>query len=783
MSRQLSLPVEGMTCAACAIRIEKVLNRLDGVEASVSFASESAQIRVDESRQSADKLAASIEAAGFSVPLQHWRFAIDGMSCAACAGRIEKVLQKLPLKSATVNLASEMLFVSLLPGTVDEEAIRAAVAAAGYQAHWQQEDDLAQQEARATARLAGEQRHLLLAALLSLPFVGEMLVMLQGGHHGWLPREWQLLLSAPVQWWLGWRFYRGAWHALRSGGANMDVLVALGTGIAWLWSAWVVLAGWHEQHVYFEASASIITLVLLGKWLEARAKRKTADAIRGLLALTPKLALIERDGVRQSLPLAELKRGDVLVVPHGERLAADGVVVDGEAVLDESMLTGESLPVSRRAGDQVYAGTHNQGGMLRVAISRAGKTTRLAAIVRSVTEAQGSKAPIQQLADRISARFVPAVLLIALLTFVVSGLWLADWQQALVHAVAVLVIACPCALGLATPTAVMVGMGNGARRGMLFRNAAALEQAHQLDVLLVDKTGTLTQGKPQVTDIVPLARLAAGDIVAIAAAAEAGSEHPLARAIVAAAAGQTLPQFCNFSAHIAAGVSGQLGIDGPAVRVGVPEWAIGGVPEPALALYEQGKTVLGVSVDGVAVGLLALADTVRPTSAAAVASLQQRGVRVLMLTGDKLASARQIAGEVGISEVHAGLKPEDKAAFVRDLRTAGARVAMVGDGINDAPALAAANVSFAMGGGSDIAIDAADVTLMHGDLEHVLDAIRLSAATVGKIRQNLFFAFVYNTLGIPLAAIGLLNPVIAAAAMALSSVSVVSNSLLLRRWR
>ena len=784
MSQQtIQLPLEGMTCAACAIRIEKVLSRLPGVSASVNFASESAQIRHDPQQVSVVDLVHSIERAGFSVPPQMLTLAIDGMSCAACATRIEKVLNQQPGVSAVVSFASESARLTLLPGAGDTAALLAVVEKTGYHARVLDSEDAAANDERAASHYRQEKRWFFVSLLLTLPFLLEMIPMLLGGHHGYLPRWWQLVLATPVQWLVGWRFYRGAFHALRGGGANMDVLVALGTGMAWGWSVWVTLAAWDTQHVYFEASASVITLVLLGKLLEARAKGKTADAIRSLLSLTPKTARIEQHGLIIEKPLAELQKGDVVLVQHGERLAVDGLVLDGLAILDESMLTGENLPVERRAGDHVYAGTQNQGGMLKVSTTDTGNRTRLAAIVRHVAEAQGSKAPIQQMADRISAVFVPVVVLIAILTFSLSGWLLADWQQAMIHAVAVLVIACPCALGLATPTAIMVGMGNGARRGVLFRNASSLEQAAKIDLLVVDKTGTLTEGKPKLDAIIPLGHLDAATLLGLAAAAETGSEHPLGRAIVDAAMAQSLklPVISHFSAAVGKGVC--VSYASQPVKIGVPAWALGYVPPQATPHYATGKTVLGISVAGEAQGLLVLADALRPTSAQAVKSLKAQGIRVAMLTGDTTASADYIAAQAGISEVFAQLQPQDKAAKVRAWQQQGLRVAMVGDGVNDAPALASADVSFAMGAGSDVAIDTADITLMQGDLLHLLDAIRLSKATVSKIRQNLFFAFIYNVLGIPLAAFGLLNPVIAGAAMALSSVSVVSNSLLLRRWK
>ncbi|WP_174874704.1 heavy metal translocating P-type ATPase [Vogesella oryzae] len=784
MSQQIvNLPVEGMSCAACAQRIEKVLGRLPGVSASVSFASETARIEFDPALQDVAALRGAISKAGYRVPDASVQVAISGMTCVACAQRIEKVLNRLPGATANVNFATETATVRFPAGSLQLDDVIAAVRRAGYDASVQSDDSAARQQA-AQQHYRRELLWFVLSLLLTLPFAGEMWMMAAGQQHGWLPRSWQLLLATPVQFLVGWRFYRGAWLALRGGSANMDVLVALGTSMAWLWSAWATVAGRHDLYVYFEASAVIITLVLLGKLLEARAKRRTAGAIESLLALSPKTARVERDDQLLELPIGQLQPDDLVIVRHGERLAVDGEVEAGNAVLDESLLTGESLPVERSVGDRVYAGTQNSGGMLKVRARGVGGHTQLAAIVRAVAEAQGSKAPIQALADKIAAVFVPAVLVIALLTLLLTG-WLAgDWPLAFIHAVAVLVIACPCALGLATPTAVMVGMGNGARRGVLFRNATALQHAAELDLLVVDKTGTLTVGKPQLTDIVPLADGEEAQWLSWAASLEQGAEHPLALAILAAATSRQAPLLAveAFEATIGKGVSAVLPSVGR-LQLGTPDWVLGTVPAVAQPFYAEGKTVLALARAGVPLALFALADQLRPTSQQAVQQLAALGVKVAMLTGDKPETATTIAREAGISEVHASQSPQDKAAQIRQWQAQGLRVAMVGDGINDAPALAVADVSFAMGAGADVAIEAADVTLMKGDLLHLADAVRLSRATMRKIRQNLFFAFVYNVLGIPLAAIGMLNPVIAGAAMAASSVSVVSNSLLLRRWR
>ena len=734
---------------------------------------------------------------------------ITGMTCAACAARIEKVLQRTPGVTASVNLATETAQIQWTPGASTTEEVIATVERVGYGATVRIEH-VDPAPARAAA-LRAEGRQLLIAALFTLPLMIEMVGMLGGEHVEILPRWLQWLLATPVQFWIGARFYRGAWHSLRSGGANMDVLVALGTSMAYGLSAVVTLLGLHHQHVYFEASAAIITLVVLGKWLEARAKGKTAGAIASLLALQPKTARIEVDGELRDVPIGQLKVGDRVIVRDGEAIPVDGEVIAGHASIDESMLTGESLPVEKAAGAKVYAATRNLRGSLTCKALRVGGQTQLAEIVRLVEAAQGSKAPIQRLADQISGVFVPVVLAISVLTFLASLAFGLDGTTSLVHAVAVLVIACPCALGLATPTAVMVGIGRGAQHGILFRDAAALERAQHTQVLVVDKTGTLTRGQPEVVDTVVFGDTTNAQLLQWAASLEQGSTHPLANAVLLAAQQADVRALPVHGFNTVAGQGVEARIDGVGqVRVGVAAWAATGLvgttqsdgatqqaaagdsppvalpdaQHTALATFgERGLSLVAVSVDGVLRGLLGITDALRPTSAAAVAALQALNVKVVMLTGDQPGAAARIAEQCGIDEVHAGLLPADKAAYVTRLRDAGTVVAMVGDGINDAPALAAAEVSFAMGAGSDVAIDAADVTLMHSDLMAVVDAIALSRATLRKIRQNLFFAFVYNVLGIPLAAFGLLNPVIAGAAMAMSSVSVISNSLLLKRWR
>jgi Cu+-exporting ATPase len=737
--------------------------------------------------------AEAVESAATSAPLQTVELGIEGMTCAACSTRLEKVLNRLPGVEAVVNLAAERARVRYLPGVADPAMLIAAIQRAGFVGRVADERSREDEKARKLAAYRSELRRFWISAALTLPLVAQMVTMFSGGgweahHEELLPRWLQLVLATPVQFWIGWRFYDGGWKALRGGGPNMDVLVALGTTMAYVFSLVVTLSGLAHLHVYFEASAAVITLVLLGKLLEARAKAKTTVAIEALIRLQPKTARIERDGQLVELDAALLIPGDIFIVRPGENMPVDGEVLEGASSVNEAMLTGESMPVAKRAGDRVFAATANGEGMLRCRATGVGEHTLLAGIIRLVAEAQGSKAPVQRLADRISAIFVPVVCVIALATF--AGWWAIGgvFSEALINAVAVLVIACPCALGLATPTAIMVGTGQGARAGILVKNAEALERAEKISVLAVDKTGTLTRGEPLLTDLIAL-QADTDEALALAAGLEQGSEHPLARAVLqrAQTAGMPLSMLSNFKATPGRGVEGIVA--GRQLRLGAPQW-FAGLTLPAeqiAALQVAGKTVVILAEvekeNTRALALLAISDPLRDTSRAAVVRLAAMGIHVVMLTGDNAATAAAIAAEAGIDDFRAGILPGDKAAAVNALKAGGVVVAMVGDGINDAPALAAADISFAMGAGSDAAIEAADMTLVRSDLNGIADAILLSRATLGKIRQNLFFAFIYNVLGIPLAALGMLNPVIAGAAMAMSSVSVVSNSLLLKRWR
>jgi Cu+-exporting ATPase len=723
---------------------------------------------------------------------------LEGMTCAACAARIEKALRRIPGVEASVNFATESASATLA-AAVEPGQLLAAVERAGYHAVLRRDAaaERAADRARKAAAYAELRRETWIAAALTLPLLAQMIPMLATGdwlgsaraHAEWLPRWLQLALATPVQFWIGRRFYLGAWHALRGGGANMDVLIALGTTMAWGLSAVVTVLGLESRHVYFEAGAAVITLVLLGRLLEARARSGMSSALEGLSRLQPATARIRRGGATVEVPLADVAPGDRLIVRAGERMPVDGIVREGTSSVDESMVTGESRAVAKAAGSTVFAGTLNQEGLIECEATGVGSATLLAGIVRLVAEAQGSKAPIQRLADRVAGVFVPVVVVIAAATWG-FGYWLGgDPSAALINAVTVLVIACPCALGLATPTAIVVGTGRGAQLGVLIRNAAALEQAGRLSALVVDKTGTLTEGKPVVAGVIALDGATRSQVLELAASVEQGSTHPLANAIRDAATrdGIVPRPLRAFESVPGKGARGNVDVDGHEIVVIAGTLAFlaeQGIAAPdAGALHSIGNTLVGVAADGRVVGMIALADRVRPTSAQAIARAKAAGIDVLMLTGDNHQVAAVVAAEVGIDDFRAGVLPAEKAATVRALAARGKVTGMIGDGVNDAPALAAADVSFAIGTGSDVAVEAADITVVRNDLNAVVDAILLSRATLAKIRQNLFFAFVYNVLGIPLAALGMLNPVFAGAAMAASSVSVVGNALLLRRWR
>jgi Cu+-exporting ATPase len=775
----LELPIGGMTCAACSNRLEKNLNQLRGVQASVNLATEHARVEYDPSLATPDAILAQVGKTGFSVPEQTLDLQITGMTCAACANRVEGALNKLPGVEAHVNLASERARLRYTPGLASLESLVQAVARVGYGALPITEASRAEEKARKQAEYQREVQIFTFSALLTLPLLAQMVGMLFGHPVAWLPGWAQWLLATPVQFWAGWRFYNGAWHSLRGGGANMDVLVVLGTSAAYFFSLATLFLD-PMGHLYFEASAAVVTLVRLGKLLEARAKARTSEAIEQLVALAPRTAQVVRDGKTVEVDSASLKAGELVLVRAGERIPVDGTVVEGRSGVDESLLTGESLPVAKEPGQQAYAGTQNLDGLIKVRAIGVGSQTQLMEIVRLTEAAQGSKAPIQKLADRISGVFVPAVIVIASLTFIAWWFYSGDFTRSLIPAVAVLVIACPCALGLATPTAVMVGLGRGTQLGILVRSAEALERAERLSVLALDKTGTLTEGRMALVGTKPAAGMAEAELLRLAASLEQGSTHPIAAALLAAAKeqGLVLSPLHGFENRPGEGVAGTVA--GKALTLGTRSQAS---PTAAEEEAHAGVTSIYLSEAARLLGRLDLADRLRPTSVAAVSRLAGLGIRTVMLTGDQEGTAATIAREAGVKDWRARVKPQDKAAAVADLKSQGRIVGMAGDGVNDAPALASADVSFGMASGSDIAMEAADITLMRSDLNSVADAVELSRAVMAKIRQNLFFAFIYNVLALPLAALGMLNPVIAGAAMAMSSVSVVTNSLNLKRWR
>ena len=814
--KRVGLPVRGMTCANCAATIERNLRKLDGVaEASVNYANERAEVVFDPARLDESALMAKVRDVGYDIRTARIELPITGMTCANCSATVERVLsKKVPgVVSVSVNLATERATIEYVPGIASRVDMVAAVERAGYgvldAAPEAMED--AEQAAR-QAEIRNETTKLLVGIAFALPlFLLSMArdfgLLPDWSHAAWV--NWlMLILATPVQFYVGWDYYVGGWKALRNGSANMDVLVAMGSSAAYLYSLPVTVAltlgsSALGSHVYFETAAVIITLIKLGKLLEARAKGQTSAAIRRLMGLQPKTARVVRDGAEVEVPIDKLAVGDIILVRPGERIPVDGAVVSGQSTVDESMLTGESLPVDKQPGDTVYGATINKQGMLQFEATKVGSETALAQIIRLVQQAQGSKAPIQRLADQVAGVFVPVVIAIALVTLLVW--WFgagAGFTPAMIRMVAVLVIACPCALGLATPTAVMVGTGMGAERGILFRNSEALERAHQLRVIVLDKTGTLTQGEPAVTEVVTADGWQEGEsgLLAMAGSAELGSEHPLGEAIVRAARERqtALAQPDRFEAVSGLGIVSSVGertvLLGNAKMMDKYQVAANGLERRAHQLEADSQTVMWVAVDGQAAGLIAVADTIKDGSQEAVATLQRQGLRVVMLTGDNWTTARSIGEQVGITDIVAEVLPGDKAAAITQLQAeAGGPVAMVGDGINDAPALAQSDVGMALGTGTDVAMETADVTLMRGDLRSVAEAIALSRATMRTIKQNLFWAFFYNVILIPIAAgalypiVGLpmilrsLHPALAAFAMAFSSVTVVSNSLRLRR--
>lgn len=819
--KQLTLPVLGMTCANCVASVERNAKKATGVlDATVNYASEKVTVSYDPALADVQSITgdviARIERAGYNVPTAEIELPLLGMTCANCAATIERRLKKTEgVLEATVNYASEKATVRYTPGVTNRALLVAAVRQAGYDVvEMAAGEDVEDAEAAAReSEIRHQWQRLIIGIIFSLPLfllsmARDLSLIGEWSHAPWV--NWLfLLLATPVQFYVGKDYYVGGYKSLRNGSANMDVLVAMGSSVAYFYSVAILLAKsfWQSDalgmHVYFETSAVIITLIVLGKLLEARAKGRTSEAIKKLIGLQAKTARVVRRGEEVDIPIEEVVAGDVVVVRPGEKIPVDGTITDGRSTVDESMITGESLPVEKRVGDAVIGATINKQGLFRFEATKVGKETALAQIIKLVEQAQGSKAPIQRVVDQVAAYFVPFVIGLAALTFIVWLLTGAGFVPALIRLTAVLVIACPCAMGLATPTSIMVGVGKGAEHGILFKNSAALEQAHKLQAVVLDKTGTITKGEPAVTDVVASSSGTASgeELLRLAASAERGSEHPLGEAIVRSAQekGLLLSQPAAFEGIAGHGVRAE--VDGRSILLGNlrlmhrEKVALNGLEPKATELQNQAKTAMWLAIDGQASAIIGVADTVKEGSREAIAALKELGLLVVMMTGDNQATAEAIANEVGIDRILAEVLPGDKADHVARLQEEGYSVAMVGDGINDAPALAQADVGIAIGTGTDVAMETADVTLMRGDLRSVPQAIRLSKMTMRNIKQNLGWAFGYNIALIPIAA-GILapfawapdwmrelHPILAAGAMAFSSISVVSNALRLRSFK
>jgi Cu+-exporting ATPase len=811
-SKNVTLPITGMTCANCALNIERNLKKLQGVEeTNVNFASEQASVSFDPNQLGVDELIKKVEDVGYGIATAKVELPITGMTCANCAMNIERTLNKKVsgVVKASVNFASERATVQYLPSLTSVEEMIAAIRQAGYDAippdETGEEEDIEQSARR--AEIADQTRKFIVGILFTLPLflwsMGRDFGLLGGWSHAlWV--NWAFwALATPVQFYTGWDYYTGGWKSLKNRSANMDVLVAMGSSVAYFYSVAVLLHPALGSHVYFETSAVIITLIKLGKMLEARAKGRTGNAIRKLMGLRPKTATIIRDGKEVEVSLKEVKVGDVVVVRPGEKIPVDGLVLEGNSAVDESMLTGEPIPVDKSTGDTVVGATINSEGLLKFRATKVGKDTALAQIIKLVQDAQGSKAPIQALADRVAAVFVPGVIGIATITFILWWILSGEFVPAMIRLVAVLIIACPCALGLATPTAIMAGTGKGAEKGILFKDSEALEKATKLETIVLDKTGTLTLGKPAVADVIAFNTSSPvqhkKELLRIAASVEKGSEHPVGRAILKEAEEQGLELFEPQEFKASGGLGVQARINGQLVYVGKPGWFremgldMAGGNEYVHTLQRQGKTLMAVVVERELAGLIAVADSLKPESKEAVAELGGQGLKVVMLTGDNTETATSIGEQVRVDEIFAEVRPEEKSMKVKELQSRGQMVGMVGDGINDAPALAQADVGIAIGTGTDVAIETADVILASGNLLGISRAIQLSRATMRTVKENLFWAFIYNMILIPVAA-GLLypieflpsllrqlHPILAALAMALSSITVVSNSLRLYR--
>ncbi|MGP4041016.1 heavy metal translocating P-type ATPase [Gracilibacillus sp. D59] len=782
--RKVTLGITGMTCAACSNRIEKVLNKMDGVNAQVNLTTEKASVSFDPENVQLEDVQAKIEKLGYGVQTERIDLDVYGMTCAACSNRIEKVLNKQDgIQKATVNLATESASVEYNPSFIEETDMISRIQKLGYDA--KRKADNRDQVSQKEKQLQQMKKKLTISVILTLPLFVTMLVHLFNVSipEIFMNPWFQFALATPVQFIIGWQFYLGAYKNLRNKTANMDVLVALGTSAAYFYSVYEMIVS-STPHLYFETSAVIITLILFGKYLEIAAKSKTTMAISKLLHLQAKEARVIRDNQEVMIPIEQVEVGDQLIVKPGEKIPVDGIVTDGQTAVDESMITGESIPIEKTSEDMVIGSTMNKNGSITMKATKVGKDTALASIIKVVEDAQGSKAPIQRLADVISGYFVQIVVGIAIITFLI---WITlvspgNIEVSLVATIAVLVIACPCALGLATPTSIMVGTGKAAESGILFKGGEHLEKTHQLDAIIFDKTGTLTKGKPEVTDFD-----GNEETLQLLASAEKGSEHPLAEAIVTYAEENELQvdKAASFKAIPGHGIEAE--VNGRTIIVGNRKLLQdNGIEtkekEETLKGYEEnGKTAMLIAVDGKLSGVIAVADTIKPSAIEAIQQLKAQDLEVIMLTGDNKTTAQAIAKQVGIDQVFAEVLPEQKAEKVKEVQLQGRIVAMVGDGINDAPALAISDIGIAIGTGTEVAIEAADVTILGGELLLIPKAIKLSHATIRNIRQNLFWALAYNSAGIPIAAAGLLAPWIAGAAMAFSSVSVVTNSLRLKR--
>ncbi|HZH59209.1 MAG TPA: heavy metal translocating P-type ATPase [Metabacillus sp.] len=798
-TKEAVLPITGMTCAACAVRIEKGLKKIEGVEnANVNFALERTSIKYDPNMTNVNDFKRKINDLGYDVVNEKAELNLIGMTCAACATRIEKGLKKLDgVSKASVNLALESATVEYNPLQINTSDMIKKVENLGYQASLKddEKEDVADLKAK---ELQVQQGKFLFSLILSIPLLWAMVSHFRFTSFIYLPEmfmnPWvQLALATPVQFIVGKQFYVGAYKALRNRSANMDVLVALGTSAAYFYSLYLSIASigsnQHMVELYYETSAVLITLIILGKLFEVRAKGRSSEAIKKLIGLQAKTATVLRDGVEQEIPLEDVHVGDIFIVKPGEKIPVDGEIIEGRSALDESMLTGESIPIDKTPGDFVIGATLNKNGVLKVKATKVGRDTALAQIIKVVEEAQGSKAPIQRLADQISGIFVPIVVGIAIVTFFIWFIWVApgDFAEALEKLIAILVIACPCALGLATPTSIMAGSGRAAEFGILFKGGEHLERTHRVTTILLDKTGTVTNGAPVLTDVLVEEGFDENHFLQLVGSAEKQSEHPLAQAIVAGIKNRNIELYDveEFEAipgyGIKAKVNGQTVLAGTRKLMQKHNITISSQLQTMESLEETGKTAMLISINEQYAGMVAVADTIKETSKDAVQRLKSMGLEVIMITGDNERTAKAIASEAGIDCVVAEVLPEGKAEEVKKLQQQGKIVAMVGDGINDAPALAIADIGMAIGTGTDIAMEAADITLIRGDLNSIADAIFMSKKTIRNIKQNLFWAFAYNSLGIPIAAIGLLAPWLAGAAMAFSSVSVVLNALRLQR--